>query len=33
VVSPLYAWLPRLAAAIAVVYLMALWFRLRPAGR
>lgn len=33
VVSPLYAWLPRLAAAIAVVYLMALWFRLRPAAR
>jgi hypothetical protein len=33
VVSPLYAWLPRLAAAIAVVYLMTLWFKLRPAGR
>jgi len=32
VVSPLYAWLPRLAAAIAVVYLMTLWFKLRPAG-
>ncbi|HSV93496.1 MAG TPA: iron transporter, partial [Desulfobacterales bacterium] len=33
VVSPLYAWLPRLAAAIAVVYLMTLWFRLRPAAK
>ncbi len=31
VVSPLYAWLPRLAAAMAVVYLVTLWFRLRPA--
>lgn len=32
VVSPLYAWLPRLAAAMAVVYLLTLWFRLRPAS-
>ena len=32
VVSPLYAWLPRLAAAIAVVYLMTLWFRMRPSA-
>ncbi len=31
VVSPLYAWLPRLAAAMAVVYLLSLWFRLRTA--
>ncbi len=30
VVSPLYAWLPRLAAAMAVVYLLTLWSRLRP---
>jgi Fe2+ transport system protein B len=29
VVSPIYAWLPRLAAAIAVVYLVSLWFKLR----
>jgi hypothetical protein len=32
VVSPVYAWLPRLVAAIAVVYLMTLWFKLHPAG-
>jgi hypothetical protein len=31
VVSPVYVWLPRLAAAIAVVYLVSLWFKLRPA--
>lgn len=32
VVSPIYAWLPRLAAAIVVVCLVSLWFKLR-AGR
>lgn len=31
VVSPLYAWLPRLAAAMAVVYLLTIYARLRPA--
>ncbi len=31
VVSPLYAWLPRLAAAMAVVYLLTICARLRPA--
>lgn len=29
VVSPLYVWLPRLAAAIVVVYLVALWFKFK----
>lgn len=31
VVNPLYAWLPRLAAAMAVVYLLTICARLRPA--
>jgi hypothetical protein len=29
VVSPLYAWLPRLAAAIVAVYLVSLWFKFK----
>ena len=29
VVSPLYVWLPRLAAAIVVVYLVSLWFKFK----
>jgi hypothetical protein len=29
VVSPIYAWVLRLAAAIAVVYLVSLWFKFK----
>ena len=33
VVSPIYAWVPRLAAAIVVVYLVSLWFKFKAKPR
>jgi hypothetical protein len=33
VVNPIYAWVPRLAAAIVVVYLVSLWFKFKAKPR